>query len=75
MSLVFSNEDLIPIMTRNAAIASGRGADRGTLEAGKLADIVILGGDPLRDEDALLDVDVVIKGGKVVGRRQLAARR
>jgi imidazolonepropionase-like amidohydrolase len=66
LSLVFSNEDLIPIMTRNAAIASGRGEDLGTLEAGKVADIVILGSDPLRDEDALLDVDVVIKGGKVV---------
>ena len=66
LSLVFSNEDLIPMMTRNAAIASGRGDDLGTLEAGKLADIVILGSDPLVDEHALLDVDVVIKGGKVV---------
>ncbi len=66
LHLVFSHEDLIPIMTKNAAIASGRGADRGTLEAGKLADIVILGSDPLRDEDALLDVDVVITGGRVV---------
>ena len=66
LSLVFSNEDLIPIMTRNAAIASGRGDDLGTLEAGKAADIVILGSDPLLDEDALLDVDVVVKGGRVV---------
>jgi imidazolonepropionase-like amidohydrolase len=38
----------------------------GTLEAGKLADIVILGSDPLADEMALLDVDVVVKGGRVV---------
>jgi len=67
LSLVFSNEDLIPMMTRNAAIAVGRGDDLGTLEAGKVADIVILGSDPLVDEHALLDVDVVIKGGKVVG--------
>jgi imidazolonepropionase-like amidohydrolase len=66
LSLVFSNEDLIPMMTRNAAIASGRGDDLGTLEAGKLADIIILGSDPLVDEHALLDVDVVIKGGRVV---------
>jgi imidazolonepropionase-like amidohydrolase len=66
LHLVFSHEDLIPIMTRNAAIAVGRGGDRGTLEAGKLADIVILGSDPLADEGALLDVDVVIKGGRVV---------
>jgi imidazolonepropionase-like amidohydrolase len=66
LHLVFSHEDLIPIMTKNAAIASGRGKDLGTLEVGKLADIVILGGDPLADEGALLDVDVVIKGGRVV---------
>jgi imidazolonepropionase-like amidohydrolase len=66
LHLVFSHEDLIPIMTKNAAIASGRGDDLGTLEVGKLADIVILGSDPLTDEMALLDVDVVVKGGRVV---------
>jgi imidazolonepropionase-like amidohydrolase len=66
LHLVFSHEDLIPIMTRTAAIAVGRGNDLGTLEVGKLADIVILGADPLADEGALLDVDVVIKGGRVV---------
>jgi imidazolonepropionase-like amidohydrolase len=66
LHLVFSHEDLIPILTRNAAIAVGRGNDLGTLESGKLADIVILGSDPLQSEEALLDVDVVIKGGRVV---------
>jgi imidazolonepropionase len=66
LSLVFSNEDLIPILTKNAAIAVGKGDELGTLEPGKLADIVILGADPLADEDALLDVDVVVKGGRVV---------
>jgi imidazolonepropionase-like amidohydrolase len=57
---------MLPIMTKNAAIAVGEGADLGTLEVGKRADIVILGSDPLTDEMALLDVDVVIKGGRVV---------
>jgi imidazolonepropionase-like amidohydrolase len=66
LHLVFSHEDLVPIMTRNAAIAVGRGDELGTLEPGKLADIVILGSDPLQGEQALLDVDVVIKGGRVV---------
>jgi imidazolonepropionase-like amidohydrolase len=66
LKLVFSHEDLIPIMTRNAAVAVGRGAELGTLEPGKLADIVILGGDALADANALLDVDVVIKGGRIV---------
>jgi imidazolonepropionase-like amidohydrolase len=66
LSLVFSNEDLLPMLTKNAAIAVGKGRELGTLERGKLADIVILGSDPLADEDALLDVDVVIKGGVVI---------
>jgi imidazolonepropionase-like amidohydrolase len=66
LHLVFSHEDLIPIMTKNAAIAVGKGRELGTLEVGKLADVVILGGDPLADEGALLDVDVVVKGGRVV---------
>jgi imidazolonepropionase-like amidohydrolase len=66
LHLVFSHEDLIPIMTKNAAIAVGKGDDLGTLEVGKQADIVILGSDPLADEGALLDVDVVIKGGRIV---------
>jgi imidazolonepropionase-like amidohydrolase len=66
LHLVFSHEDLIPIMTRNAAIAVGKGQELGTLEVGKLADIVILGSDPLADEGALLDVELVVKGGRVV---------
>ena len=66
LHLVFSHEDLIPILTRNAAIAVGKGQELGTLEVGKLADIVILKSDPLVDEGALLDVDVVVKGGRVV---------
>jgi len=66
LHLVFSHEDLIPIMTRNAAIAVGKGQELGTLEVGKLADIVILGSDPLVDESALLDVELVVKGGRVV---------
>jgi imidazolonepropionase-like amidohydrolase len=66
LHVVFSHEDLIPIMTRNAAIAVGKGQELGTLEVGKLADIVILGSDPLVDEGALLDVELVVKGGRVV---------
>jgi imidazolonepropionase-like amidohydrolase len=40
--------------------------DVGTLEAGKLADIVAVPGDPLADVSALSKVDFVMKGGKVV---------
>ena len=54
------------MLTKNAAVAVGLGDSVGTLEAGKLADIVIVDGDPLDDIFALLDVAVVIKSGEVV---------
>jgi imidazolonepropionase-like amidohydrolase len=56
----------VTILTRNAAIAIGLGDETGTLEAGKLADIIIIDGDPLADIDAVLDVEVVIKEGRIV---------
>ncbi len=65
LRLVFSPEDIVEILTRNAAVAIGRADEVGTLEPGKLADIVMLEGNPLEDVDALLDVRLVIKGGVV----------
>ena len=66
LQVVFSNNDIIAMLTKNAAAAVGLGDSVGTLEAGKLADIVIVDGDPLDDIFALLDVAVVIKSGEVV---------
>jgi imidazolonepropionase-like amidohydrolase len=37
----------------------------GTLEAGKFADIIATDANALDDIEALLDVDFVMKGGKV----------
>jgi imidazolonepropionase-like amidohydrolase len=56
----------VKILTQNAAIALGIGDETGTLEAGKLADIIIIDGDPLADIHAVLNVEVVIKQGSVV---------
>jgi imidazolonepropionase-like amidohydrolase len=39
----------------------------GTIEPGKLADLIALAGDPLDDIRQLEDVRVVIKGGVVYG--------
>jgi enamidase len=66
LRLVFSPQDIVKIITKNAAAATLRGAEIGTLEPGKLADIVIIDGDPMRDSDALLNVVTTIKGGQVV---------
>jgi imidazolonepropionase-like amidohydrolase len=66
LRLVFSPQDVVTILTRNAATAALRGSQIGTLEAGKLADIVVVDGDPLRDSGALLNVVTTIKGGQVV---------
>ena len=66
LRLVFSPQDVVKIITKNAGIATMHGAEIGTLEPGKLADIVIIDGDPLRDSNALLNVVTTIKGGQVV---------
>ncbi|NOT44919.1 MAG: amidohydrolase family protein, partial [Acidobacteria bacterium] len=64
--LVFSPQDIIRIMTRNSAAAIGRSDDLGTLEAGKLADIVVLDGNPLEDIFDVLNVRMVLKEGRIL---------
>lgn len=66
LSLVFSPADIVQILTKNAATATLKGKDLGTLEAGKLADIVIVDGDPLLRSADLLNVVTTIKEGEVV---------
>lgn len=66
LSLVFSPKDIVSILTRNAAAAVHRSHEVGTLESGKLADLVIVSGDPLADVSNLLKVSMVIKAGEVV---------
>jgi imidazolonepropionase-like amidohydrolase len=64
--LVFSEQDILQIMTHNSAVAIGMEDELGTLEPGKIADMVLLDGNPAEDIFDLLKVDVVIKGGSVV---------
>ncbi len=66
LRLVFSAKDIVRIMTRNAATVIGRGNELGTLAPGKLADIVILDGDPSTNIYDVLRVKVVIKRGEIV---------
>ena len=41
----------------------GRGKDFGTVEKGKLADLLVVGGDPTQDIANLRKVKVVVRGG------------
>jgi imidazolonepropionase-like amidohydrolase len=57
--------------TRNGAIASRRLADLGTIEPGKIADLVVLTADPLEDISNLRKVSMVFKDGRAVDRTRL----
>jgi len=65
-SIVFSMQDIFKLMGPNTAAYIGMGDQLGTLEAGKLADIVLLDGNPMEGIHNMLKTKVVVKGGKVV---------
>ncbi len=57
---------VIVAATRNGAEVIGQGQNLGTLEAGKLADIIVVNGDPLADLSALGNVELVILNGNII---------
>ena len=65
-NLMFSMPDIIQIMGPNTASYIQMGDELGTLETGKIADIILLDGDPLQGYWNLLKTKVVVKGGNVV---------
>jgi len=60
------NSEILKSATVNAADLIGLSDSLGTLEQGKIADIIAFDGNPLKNIEELLDVDFVMKGGKVV---------
>lgn len=57
--------DVLRIATLNAAKVLGRDAEVGTIAAGKLADLILVNGDPARRISDIRNTDLVIKDGKV----------
>jgi enamidase len=52
--------------TRNAADNLGKTNELGTIEPGKLADIIAVSGDPLKDIRDTREIKLVIKDGKIL---------
>jgi imidazolonepropionase-like amidohydrolase len=63
VELGMSPMQVIEASTRIGAEALGLTDELGTLEAGKLADVIVVAGNPLDDMKAMKRVAVVIKGG------------
>jgi len=61
-----SNADVLASATRVGAQILRLGDKLGTIEPGKIADVLVVGGDPLRDLAALRQVRYVIADGIVV---------
>jgi imidazolonepropionase-like amidohydrolase len=73
-----SNMAAICAATGVAAQALDMAAEVGAVEAGKLADLLVVDGDPLADVRVLQDIariKYVIKGGKVVAAREATRKR
>jgi len=62
----FTPAEVLVASTRNSAMAIGMLDELGTLEIGKLADIIVVNGDPLADIHALENVSVVVRGGEII---------
>jgi imidazolonepropionase-like amidohydrolase len=55
--------EVIVMSTRNGARAMDRLDDFGTLESGKIADLLVLGGDPSEDVANFRTIESVMRAG------------
>lgn len=64
-------KDLLRIATLNGATYLGREREFGSIEPGKLADMVLLKANPLESVAAYSEIDIVFKGGRRIDRNSL----
>ena len=67
--------DAIVAATRNIAAAYRKLDQLGTLEKGKIADLVILEADPLQDINNARKISIVMKDGQIIDRDKLPLKR
>ena len=67
--------DIVMMATRNGAHAMSRSKDFGTLEPGKLADLIVLAEDPRVDVRAFRSLTHVMRGGRLRTQAELAQRQ
>jgi len=63
--------EIIRIATLNGAIFLGKEREMGSIEEGKIADMILLGADPTIDINNAKEILEVIKGGRIVDRASL----
>lgn len=66
----YSAHELLQAATRIGAEAAGLEEQLGTLEPGKLADLIVVPGDPLEDISTVTRPDLVIKDGVIIRDRR-----
>ncbi len=60
--------------TRNGAAVCGVGDDLGTVEVGKIADLIVCGSNPLEDINNVRRLQLVIKDGRIVSDKRTKGR-
>jgi imidazolonepropionase-like amidohydrolase len=58
--------EILRAATKHAAFVCGHGEELGTLEQGKLADVIVVNGNPLEDLSALENLRAIVKDGDLV---------
>jgi len=75
VELGLSPMEAIMAVTATGSRAAGMEDEIGTIEEGKIADLVLLGSDPLRDISNIRDIDLVIARGQAIDPDTLPEKR